>query len=68
MQAADGKYVDPDAWSTRALRHEGYWWPAFQEWIAAPSSEPVAPMPIGVLGGSPLKAIVDAPGTYVHED
>jgi polyhydroxyalkanoate synthase subunit PhaC len=66
-RAADGRYVDPDAWLAAAVRHEGSWWPAFQQWVAAHSSEPVAPMPIGGRGPSHLKAIEDAPGTYVHE-
>jgi polyhydroxyalkanoate synthase subunit PhaC len=66
-RAADGRYVDPDAWLAGAVRHEGSWWPALQHWVAAHSSEPVAPMPIGGQGPSRLKAIHDAPGTYVHE-
>jgi polyhydroxyalkanoate synthase subunit PhaC len=67
-RAMDGRYVDPDAWLVSAEQHEGSWWPAFQQWLAAHSGEPVAPMPIGGRGRSPLVAIEEAPGTYIHED
>jgi polyhydroxyalkanoate synthase subunit PhaC len=65
---ADGKYIDPEDWRSGARRHEGSWWPAFQQWVVARSGEPVAPMPIGGRGRSRLRTIGDAPGAYVHEN
>jgi polyhydroxyalkanoate synthase subunit PhaC len=68
MRAADGNYVDPDAWLAKVQRHEGSWWPALQEWMGAHSSEPVAPVPLGGRGQSRLMPIAQAPGMYVHGD
>lgn len=66
-RAVDGKYVDPEAWLAGVQQHAGSWWPALQEWLAARSGEPVAPLPAGGRGRSRLDAIEDAPGSYVHE-
>ncbi|MBV8654187.1 MAG: polyhydroxyalkanoic acid synthase [Alphaproteobacteria bacterium] len=58
------RYVDPESWHMVATRHDGSWWPAWTEWLAARSSEPVAPPPMGAVerGLPPLAA---APGSYV---
>lgn len=63
-QAEDAKYVSADAWAARTPRVDGSWWPAWTQWLAARSSEPVTPPPLGAdaTGQGPL---VDAPGTYV---
>ena len=60
----DGKYIDPDAYLSRAERREGSWWPEWQGWLAARSGEKTAPPSMGALdqGYAPL---MDAPGSYV---
>ena len=35
---ADDFYSDPDAWFDEAEPHEGSWWPAWADWLAAQSS------------------------------
>jgi polyhydroxyalkanoate synthase len=58
----DDKYVDPDTWRTRAQAHEGSWWGAWGEWLAARSGPArIAPPPMGRTEG----VLADAPGTYV---
>ena len=65
MQAADGRYVDPDLWVADAALKEGSWWPEWTAWLAARSGAPAAPPSIGApKAGYP--AICDAPGTYVR--
>ena len=54
MQAADGRYVDPDLWVADAALKEGSWWPAWTAWLAARSGAPAAPPSIGrAEGGLP---------------
>lgn len=61
---ADGRYLDPDVWTSKATRHEGSWWPAWEAWLSAHSASPVAPPSIG--GGDVRYApLADAPGTFV---
>ncbi len=55
---ANDRYFDPDEWAQLAPRKEGSWWPEWAAWLAARSSEPVSPPPMG-------PALCDAPGTYV---
>ncbi|TFV87295.1 alpha/beta fold hydrolase [Oxalobacteraceae bacterium OM1] len=50
-------YVDPDQWEAGAPQYEGSWWPAWEAWLAERSGPRVAPPAI--------KALCDAPGTYV---
>ena len=52
----------PDAWFAGAERHEGSWWPAWSRWLARRSG---AEVEARVPGSGPLKAIEDAPGSYV---
>ena len=47
-----------------ATEHEGSWWPAWSDWLAARSGARVAPPAIGALD---YPALDDAPGCYVHE-
>ena len=63
-RAYDGKYIDPDAFLARADRREGSWWPEWQGWLAARSTDQVEPPQMGALekGYAPL---MDAPGSYV---
>ncbi len=59
-RGADEQYVDPDEWAGIAARKEGSWWLEWVAWLAARSSEPAAPPPMG-------EALCDAPGTYVFQ-
>lgn len=51
-------------WLAGAEYHQGSWWPAWSEWIEAHS--PAALVPARVPGKGGLKAIEDAPGSYVR--
>ena len=64
-RAADGRYLDPDAWLSAAQRREGSWWPEWAQWLAAHSGEVTAPPPMGTPSGA-YRAVADAPGTYVR--
>jgi polyhydroxyalkanoate synthase len=62
-RAHHDRYLDSHAWEATASRHEGSWWPAWQEWLAARSSVRV---PVRVPGASVgYAALGDAPGSYV---
>ena len=60
------RYVDPETWQAVAQRHEGSWWPAWQDWLRRHSTGLVPAQPVGApeRGYPPL---ADAPGTYVLE-
>ena len=63
---ATDKYLDPEIWQATAPRHDGSWWVAWQAWLAARSTGPVAPPPLGASEhGYPPLAV--APGTNVLE-
>jgi polyhydroxyalkanoate synthase len=53
---------DPDAWCNSAEEHAGSWWPAWQDWVAAFGNGMI---PARQPGDGKLKAIEDAPGSYV---
>jgi polyhydroxyalkanoate synthase subunit PhaC len=55
-------YVSPDTWLEATPVQDGSWWPCWQQWLAARSSESVAPPSMGADG-----TLGDAPGTYVLE-
>lgn len=60
-------YIDPETWQSTTPKHEGSWWPAWQEWLSRHSSGLTAPPPVGAPEkGYP--ALEDAPGTYVFEE
>ena len=59
---AHGRWLDADHWLKTAQRHEGSWWPAWQQWLAAHSSPPVKARAIPAS-----RAICDAPGEYVMQ-
>ena len=63
-RAASDKFIDPESWRAAAPTREGSWWPAWREWLAAHSSAPVPPPPLGneTAGYPPLG---NAPGSYV---
>ena len=53
---------DIDTWVKRAKEHPGSWWPDWFAWLKAQDAETV---PARKIGGGKLKAIEDAPGSYV---
>ena len=59
---ADGPWVEPAVWLQQATRHEGSWWPAWHDWLAAHSGRPrrATPIPAG-------QVLASAPGTYVMQ-
>lgn len=51
-----------ESWLKTATEHPGSWWPDWLEWLKAQGAETV---PARKIGGRKLKAIEDAPGSYV---
>ncbi|MBT8446709.1 MAG: class I poly(R)-hydroxyalkanoic acid synthase, partial [Gammaproteobacteria bacterium] len=56
------KDVDPDTWLEGTTGHEGSWWPAWQDWVKQHAGKKV---PARTPGDGKLKALEDAPGSYV---
>jgi polyhydroxyalkanoate synthase len=54
---------DVDKWVAAAAEHPGSWWPHWFEWLKCQGSETV---PARAIGTGKLKAIEDAPGSYVR--
>jgi polyhydroxyalkanoate synthase len=54
---------DPDAWLEGATQHPGSWWTDWGRWIAQHGGRKV---PAREPGGGRLKALEDAPGSYVR--
>ena len=52
----------PDEWFASATELAGSWWPDWQRWVSAQAPEKVAAR---VPGKGKLKALEDAPGSYV---
>lgn len=62
------RYLHAGHWQETAPRHEGSWWPAWQQWLARHSTEKmISPPSLGAprQGIAPLE---DAPGRYIHRD
>jgi polyhydroxyalkanoate synthase len=60
------KYVDPDTWQSITPKHEGSWWPPWQDWLVAHSGGRIPPpLDASEKGYPPLE---DAPGTYVLQE
>jgi polyhydroxyalkanoate synthase len=53
-------YIDPETWLSSMPAHQGSWWPAWEQWLAARAGDMVSPPAMGV-------ALCDAPGSYVME-
>ncbi|MCL1484441.1 MULTISPECIES: class I poly(R)-hydroxyalkanoic acid synthase [unclassified Marinobacter] len=53
---------NPDDWLAEAEQHPGSWWPHWVEWLAQYQGDQV---PARVPGDGKLKALEDAPGSYV---
>jgi polyhydroxyalkanoate synthase len=61
------RYVDSDAWLTRAAEAEGSWWPAWASWLLERSApERVRPPGMGAPGLG-LAPLAKAPGIYVYQ-
>jgi polyhydroxyalkanoate synthase len=58
----DALPADPEAWLAGAQKHDGSWWTDWQAWVA-PYGGPM--VPARTPGEGALKAIEDAPGSYV---
>jgi polyhydroxyalkanoate synthase subunit PhaC len=58
-----GKPTDVDKWLAKAKEHPGSWWPDWFEWL---KSQDARTIPARDIGGGKLKAIEDAPGSYVR--
>ncbi|HEY2616637.1 MAG TPA: class I poly(R)-hydroxyalkanoic acid synthase [Acetobacteraceae bacterium] len=55
--------ADPEEWFKGATEIAGSWWPDWHRWVTALAKEQV---PARVPGAGKLKAIEDAPGSYVQ--
>ena len=53
---------DVDEWMKTAKEHPGSWWPNWLDWIKSLDAKTV---PARKIGGGKLKAIEDAPGSFV---
>ncbi|MEP7030954.1 MAG: class I poly(R)-hydroxyalkanoic acid synthase [Pseudolabrys sp.] len=53
---------DVEQWMAKAKEHAGSWWPDWLEWVTEKAAENV---PARTIGSGKLKAIEDAPGSYV---
>jgi len=53
---------DPDAWFDGANQHTGSWWPEWYKWLKKTAGPKI---PARVPGDGKLKALEDAPGSYV---
>jgi polyhydroxyalkanoate synthase len=60
--ADGGAATSLEEWTKRATETAGSWWPDWTKWLAARSGEMV---PARDPSAGPLKAIEDAPGSYV---
>ena len=61
-RAEHSPWIPHETWQQQAPRHDGSWWPAWQQWLAAYSSKPVAAKAIAAK-----TALGDAPGEYVMQ-
>ena len=64
--AHDEAYMDPETWTAQTGEKQGSWWPEFSNWLKHRSGDLVPPPPMGNAEFE-LKAICDAPGTYVFQ-
>lgn len=62
VRPAGAPWQAADEWAASAPSHEGSWWPAWQQWLAAHSSARMPARPIDAAS-----ALCDAPGTYVMQ-
>ncbi|HYW17415.1 MAG TPA: class I poly(R)-hydroxyalkanoic acid synthase [Allosphingosinicella sp.] len=62
----DGKPASLDEFVAGATEHMGSWWPDWAKWIGALAEKKVPAKGARVPGKGKLKAIEDAPGSYVR--
>jgi polyhydroxyalkanoate synthase subunit PhaC len=60
----DESFIDPAAWLVSTAVRDGSWWPAWTDWLAQRSGEPVMLPPLG-RANSEFVLLGDAPGGYV---
>ncbi|MDP9089352.1 MAG: alpha/beta fold hydrolase [Pseudomonadota bacterium] len=56
---------EPEQWLERSNLHPGSWWPFWQNWLAAHSGPPDAPLPTLGCKAAGFDVLGDAPGQYV---
>jgi polyhydroxyalkanoate synthase len=61
----DGKPASLDEFVAGATEHKGSWWPDWANWIGALAEKKIPAKGARVPGKGKLKAIEDAPGSYV---
>jgi polyhydroxyalkanoate synthase len=59
-------HLAPEDWISGTPTTAGSWWPAWQQWLAAHSSERVAPPAMGAAKRG-YRVLEDAPGSYVRQ-
>ena len=59
-------HLAPEDWLHAAAVHEGSWWPAWQQWLAAHSGAKRKPPAMGAPGKG-YEVLDDAPGRYVRQ-
>ncbi|HET9340673.1 MAG TPA: class I poly(R)-hydroxyalkanoic acid synthase [Casimicrobiaceae bacterium] len=59
----DKRAPTPEEWFDGASQHEGSWWTDWQAWVGSRAGREVPPR---IPGKGRLKALADAPGTYVR--
>jgi len=62
----EAKAATLDEFVAGATEHKGSWWPDWRAWIAAGSEKQVPAKGARVPGKGKLKALEDAPGSYVR--
>ena len=62
----DGKPASLDEFVAGAAEHKGSWWPDWSKWIEALGGKKVPAKGARMPGKGKLKAIEDAPGSYVR--
>ena len=67
VRKPEDKYMSSDTWLENASKHEGSWWPVWNDWLAHPENNKIPPPAIGNPKAG-LKILCDAPGMYVLED
>ena len=59
-------HISPDTWAAETPRHTGSWWTEWSDWLQHRSTGMTAPPPMGAPEKG-LRALYDAPGTYVRQ-
>ena len=59
-------HLAPEDWMEAATKHDGSWWPAWQQWLVARSGGKTKPPAMGAPGKG-YRVIEDAPGQYVRQ-